>query len=193
MGFESGVEALRRSAHEPEAFARFYDQHAERLLAYLARRVYDPDVALDLTAESFAQAYVSRRRFRGSTDGEAAGWLYRIARRQLARYFRKARVEREALERLGLEPPVLDDAQRARIEELADLVDLRSTLRLELERLSRANRDALQLRVIEELPYSEIARRLDISEHTARARVSRGLRALAAGLERSALIKETLA
>ena len=94
MGGEGGAEALRRSTREPEAFARFYDEHAEALLAYLAKRVFDADAALDLTAETFAQAYLARQRFRGSTDEAAAAWLYRIAKRQLARYFRKGRAER---------------------------------------------------------------------------------------------------
>ena len=183
MMVETAVDALRRSAREPEAFASFYDQHAGRLLAYMARRVYDADIALDLTAETFAQAYVARRRFRGVTDGQAAGWLYSIARRQLSRFFRKAKVERKALERLGLDSPVLDDDQRTRIEELAELVDHRDALRRELERLSTAHRDALELRVVEELPYAEVARRLGISEQAARTRVSRGLRSLACALD----------
>lgn len=182
MSPESAAGALRRSTREPEAFARFYDDHAEALLAYLAKRVFDADAALDLTAETFAQAYLARQRFRGSTDEAAASWLYSIAKRQLARYFRKGRAERKALRRLGIEPPRLDEEQHARIEELAELAALRSVLRVELGRLSRAHREALQLRVVEELPYPEVARRLSISEQTARARVSRGLKALAAAL-----------
>jgi RNA polymerase sigma-70 factor, ECF subfamily len=187
---EPGVHALLRSVREPEAFARFYDQHAARLLAYLAKRVYDAEVALDLTAEAFAQGYFARRRFRGTTDGEAKAWLYAIANRQLARYFRKGKAERRALERLGVQLPSLDEDERSRIEELADLDGLRVELRRELEQLSRAERDALELRVVEELPYAEVASRLGISEHAARARVCRGLKALAAALDRSPLMKE---
>jgi RNA polymerase sigma factor (sigma-70 family) len=183
MSAETGVQALRRSVREPEAFARFYDDHAEPLLAYLAKRVYDADVALDLTAETFAQAYVARGRFRGSTDGEAAAWLYKIAKRQLARYFRSGNVERKALRRLGIEPPQLDEEQQARIEELAEVAALRGALRAELGRLSPAHRDALELRIVEELSYPEVARRLSISEQAARARVSRGLKALASALD----------
>jgi RNA polymerase sigma factor (sigma-70 family) len=193
MGSETAVEALRRSSREPEAFVGFYDWHAQRLLAYFARRVYDADVALELTAESFAQAYIGRRRFRGSTDGAAAAWLYTIARRQLSRYFRTATVRRKALERLGLEAPLVDGAQRARIDELAGLDDLRVSVRIELARLSGPQRDALELRVVDELTYAEVARRLGVSEQAARARVSRGLRALAAALDSNRPGEETLA
>ena len=182
MRDETAAEALRRSAREPEAFARFYDVHAEALLTYLARRVYDADAAVDLTAEVFAQAYLARGRFRGSTNSTAAAWLYTIARRQLARYYRKRRVEGRAVRRLGIERPALDAQQEARIEELADLAELRMELHGVLGRLSVHNREALQLRVIDDLPYSEVARRLGTSEQAARARVSRGLKALAAAL-----------
>ena len=54
-----------------------------------------------------------------------------------------------------------------------------------LAALSEPNRQAVQLRVVDELPYQEVARRLNISEQTARARVSRSLSALAATLEQS--------
>lgn len=190
MNPESAAEALRHSAREPEAFVRFYDEHAEALLVYLARRVYNPEVAFDLTAETFAQAYAARGRFRGSTDRAAAAWLYKIARRQFAGYLRKGRAERRALARLGIEPPGLDEEQRARIEELADLESLRGTIRVELARLSGAQRAALELKVVEDLSYPDVASRLGISEEAARARVSRGLRALAAALDRSPRVKE---
>jgi RNA polymerase sigma-70 factor (ECF subfamily) len=170
----------------------FYDAHAESVLTHLTRRVYDADVALDLTAEIFAQAYSGRRRFRGSTDDEAAGWLYTIVRRQLSRYFRRGTAERKALQRLGIEAPTLDDEQRSAIESLAGLGELQTALRVELERLSGSQRDAIRLRVIEELSYADVATRLGISEHAARARVSRGLRALAAALDRNSM-RENLA
>jgi RNA polymerase sigma-70 factor (ECF subfamily) len=69
------------------------------------------------------------------------------------------------------------------IEELAGLDTLRAVLGHELRRLSRDQREALRLRVVEERPYPEVAVALGVSEQTARARVSRGLRALARALE----------
>jgi RNA polymerase sigma factor (sigma-70 family) len=192
MNDDSSAQALRRSRREPEAFARFYQEHAESLLAYLMRRVWDVDVALDLTAESFAQSYLSRRRFRGSTDAEAAGWLYGIARRQLALYFRRSAVEKRALQRLGLQAPRFDDEEEARLRDLAGPDDLRAVVRLELERLSAAQRQALQLKVVDELPYTDVADSLGISQQAARARVARGLKALAAALDRQPSLKEGL-
>jgi RNA polymerase sigma factor (sigma-70 family) len=171
---------------------RFYEEHAESLLAYVMRRVWDVDVALDLTAESFAQSYLSRRRFRGSTDAEAAGWLYGIARRQLALYFRRSAVEKRARQRLGLQAPRFGDEEEARLRDLAEPDGLRAAVRLELERLSAAQREALQMRVVDELPYTDVADSLGISQQAARARVARGLKALAAALDRQPSLKEGL-
>jgi RNA polymerase sigma factor (sigma-70 family) len=183
MTLNGPADHLRRSVHEPNSFGDFYDAYFDDLLSYLTRRTCDAEAGLDLTAESFAQAYLSRRRFRGSTDGEAAAWLYRIAKRQLARYFKKGRAERDACERLGLERPALDAESEQQIERFAALDERRATLRIELNELSPANREALRLRVVEELPYREVASRLAISEPAARARVSRALRALAETLD----------
>ena len=197
MGTERSADRLRRSVDNPDAFGGFYDAHFEGLLRYLTRRTCDAEAGLDLTAETFAQAFLSRRRFRGTSDAEAAGWLYRIAKRQLARYFNKGRSEREACERLGLAQPDLDRETARQIEQLAELDELRTTVRAEVGCLSPAHRDALRLRVVEELPYPEVARRLAISEAAARARVSRALRALVEPLQhldrsRHQLAEETL-
>ncbi len=164
--------ALRR------AFGEFYAAESEALLVYFARRTLDAHAALDLCAETFAQAFAGRRRFRGGTDEEARGWLYAIASRQLARYLRAGAVERRNVERLGIVMPLVTDDDVAQIEERAGMAMLRGTLQTELARLSEAQRAALQLRVVEQLPYDEVARRLELTEPAARARVSRALRTL---------------
>ena len=164
-------------------FASFYREHAEKLLVFFVRRTYDSDVALDLVGETFAEAFGSRKRFRGTTQADAAAWLYAIARHQLSRYVRKGRAERRALMRLGVEIPVLEDADYERIVDLAGLREVRELVTTELAGLPPRHREAVVLRVVDELPYDEVARRLEISEQAARARVSRGLKAIAAAME----------
>ena len=74
-------------------------------------------------------------------------------------------------------------AETERILDLAGLGSLRAVIAQELSRLSGEQRDALQLRVVDELPYADVASRLGISEQAARMRVSRGLSALARAVE----------
>jgi RNA polymerase sigma factor (sigma-70 family) len=160
---------------DADAIARLYDRHARTLLAFLARRTAEPEVAVDLLAETFASAFKDRRSFRGD---DPLAWLYGIARHQLADYFRRGRVERRALARLGVQRRALTDAEYDRIEELAGSRELRDEVAAALASLTPEHRDAVRLRVVEERPYPEVARSLGISEQTARARVSRALRAL---------------
>lgn len=176
-----------------EAFSSFYERHADRLLRFFARRVYEPQTAMDLTAETFAQAFISRARFRTGGEREAGAWLQVIANRQLARYFRKGRAERRALRRLGLEVPRLSAEDASEVVELAGLADLRTVVRRGLSDLSDQHREALLLRIAEERPYREVAERLGISEQAARARVSRGLKALAVAIDNDAELNEVTA
>ena len=60
----------KHTLRTPAGFAAVYRTHARSILILLARRTYDPEAALDLTAEKFARAFEARRRFRGSTEEE---------------------------------------------------------------------------------------------------------------------------
>jgi RNA polymerase sigma-70 factor, ECF subfamily len=178
----SDAELLARSARDPEAFGIFYDRYAERLLIYFARRTWDAQEAADLTAETFAAAFAARRGYR-DTGAPAFAWLLGIARHQLHRALRRRRIDDRARRRLGIERVALDDASLARIEELADLRATRAAVSAALEQLPPAMARAVELRVSEELPFAEVARRLDCTEGAARVRVTRGLQKLANLLE----------
>jgi RNA polymerase sigma-70 factor (ECF subfamily) len=167
---------------EPRLGDRRFDElwaaHAESLLRFFVRRTMDQEAAVDLVAETFAAAFIGRRRFRGSSDEQVAAFLFGIGRRQLAQWYRRGTVRRRALERLGIERPTLDDESFARIEELARSAPERAAIAEALRRLSAEHQEALRLRVVEERDYGEVAAALGVSEQTARARVSRALRAL---------------
>lgn len=166
-----------------EGFVALYRRESPMLLTFCARRVLDAETALDLVAETFAQAFKARASFRGRTHEEARAWLLTIARRQIARYLHKGRLDRRLVERVGFEVPAMAPDEIAEVERRAGLPELRGTLGAELAKLSDDQREALRLRVIEEQSYAQVARSLGITEATARARVSRGLRAMSVALE----------
>jgi RNA polymerase sigma-70 factor (ECF subfamily) len=176
---------VSRPCLDDQQLAAGYRRDARRLLIWLTRRTYDAQQAVDLVAETYARAWASRRRFRGDpADPEAlAAWTFGIARHVLADALRRGRTERQAFERLGVQPPVLAPDELTRLEELAELGSLRAALAVALEDLSPEQRDAVRLRVVDELDYPAIARRLGISEEAVRARVSRGLRTLALAMD----------
>ena len=77
----------------------------------------------------------------------------------------------------------VDDRSLERIEELAGLEELRRDVDQALAKLTPIVAEAVQLRVLLELPYAEVARRLGCTEGTARVRVARGLTLIADALE----------
>ena len=97
-----GTLAAMKDADE---FAELYEREAETVLLFVTRRTLDAEVALDITAETFAQAFRGRRGFRGSTAPEERAWLFTIARRQIGRWVRRGSVERRALNALGANVP----------------------------------------------------------------------------------------
>jgi RNA polymerase sigma-70 factor (ECF subfamily) len=180
------AELLSASSSDPEAFGVFYDRHAAAVLAFLMRRTGSAQLAADLVAETFAAAFISRRRYR-DTGAPALAWLLGIARHKLAGAVRSERVERRARKRLALERIEVDDRSLERIEELAGLEELRRDVDQALAKLTPIVAEAVQLRVLGELPYAEVAQRLGCSEGTARVRVARGLTLIANALEVRAL------
>jgi RNA polymerase sigma-70 factor, ECF subfamily len=166
-----------------EGYHRLYEAASERLLGFFVRRAPDVETALDLWAETWAVAFERRRTFRGREGEQDEAWLFGIAYRQLARYRRSGAIERRALRRLGLERPVVSEEELDRVLELGIADALRGRVNGALAGLAPEHAAAVRLRVVEELPYPEVARRLGISQANARARVSRGLRTLATTLE----------
>jgi RNA polymerase sigma factor (sigma-70 family) len=180
---DEAVVPLGVPLHDARGFVALYRRESPMLLTFCARRVLDAETALDLTAETFAQAFRGRRGFKGATEVEARAWLLTIARRQIAGYLRKGELDRRLVQRVGIAVPTLAADEIAEVERRAGLPELRAALGAELAKLSGEQREALRLRVVEERSYEEVARSLGVTEATARARVSRGLRAMGAALE----------
>jgi RNA polymerase sigma factor (sigma-70 family) len=155
-----------------------YHAHARAVTGFLARRTGDPQLALDLVGETFLAALQERHQCRASGESGRSAWLYAIAGRKLIDHYRCSASARRMVERLAGElRPAAGDEMAAILR--FDAPSDRGQVVLDaFHALSGEQRDAVRLRVLEEHPYSFLAQELNISEPAARARVSRGLRAL---------------
>lgn len=158
--------------------SELYERHAADMLRYFMRRTFDHQLALDMVGETFATALENRAKFRGDSLDAARSWLYGIGSNLLNDFFRSGEIERRAMERLQMRQVPAGDDDIQRIEDLADLAPLRGVVADALNELDEENRDAVRLRVVEQLDYSEVAERLQTTEQAVRARVSRGLKRL---------------
>jgi RNA polymerase sigma factor (sigma-70 family) len=162
--------AAKTDAH---AFREVYDRYAEAIHRFHLGRTHIRDAALDLTAETFAQAWLSRGRFKDIAGGSAAPWLFAIASHVLFASVRRQRLERSACERLGILSAVdrADEASEPNELWLEGLDEALASLAPEV-------REAIRLRVIDDLSFEDVAERTGTSPGAARVRVHRGLAAL---------------
>jgi RNA polymerase sigma factor (sigma-70 family) len=174
---KTDAQLIKEARRSPEALGELYRRHAAGIRAWLASRT-SPGTASELTAETFAQAALSLRRFRDESGGSAAPWLHGIARNLLRRSYERSRIENAARRRLGM-PLDTHDADFSRVDERDRAERLEPALAAALDTLPETQRDALELRVVQELPYDQVASSLDCSETAARIRVMRALASLA--------------
>jgi RNA polymerase sigma factor (sigma-70 family) len=166
------------AAGDAAAFAVFYRRHVRGVMSFFRRRTGSPEVAFDLTAETFAAALEAAPRYEPRPD-PARGWLYGIAWNKLHEAQRRGAADDTTRRRLGMDPIVLTDEGIERIEQLGGPG---AALTL-LGQLPAEQGAAVRARVLDERPYEEIARELGCSESVVRQRVSRGMRTIKAKLQ----------
>jgi RNA polymerase sigma factor (sigma-70 family) len=158
-------------ATDPDAFEAFYRAHLEGVRRFVARRVADPHLAADLTAEIFLAAIDSAGTYSPSR-GVPASWLVGIARHVLAREFRRQSRDRDAMRRLSWRR-ALDGDSLARIEERIDAEREMRAVYAALAHLPERERALLELVAVDGLTITEAAAVLGVDPGTARVRLHR--------------------
>lgn len=178
----SDRELLLTSRSGRGGFEAFFCRHREAVLAFHAQRVREPELAADLTAETFAAALLAVHDDAHSLPDTPLAWLFAIAHRKLIDSYRRGQVEQDARRNLPLEPVILEDADIERIGAMANDIDVVAEL---ARQLPPDQFDALRARIIDEREYTDIARELGCSPGVVRMRVSRALQTLRTTTEAS--------
>ena len=159
------------STTDEERFSTLFADTNLALLAYAVRRVADPADAADVVAETYLVAW---RRIGDVPSGDGARpWLFGVARRVLANFYRGER-RRSALA----------DRLRASLVEVVPPPDAGprtgSDVETALAGLDENDQEILRLVAWEELARDEIAIALGLSRTAVRVRLHRARRRLAA-------------
>jgi RNA polymerase sigma-70 factor, ECF subfamily len=139
------------STADADAFADLYEAHVDRIYAHTRARLGDPDLAEDLTAQTFLRAWQSRDRYRPLPDRPILAWLFTIANNLVVDHYRRRRRE---LVGVSVEPRAGDDNDPER-HALAS--DLRDEIRRALSRLKPEHQLIVTLRLVDGLDYDEIS------------------------------------
>ncbi len=158
-------------ARDPDAFEVFYREHLETVQRFVTRRVADPHLAADLTAEVFLAAVDSASSYRPDR-GAPAAWLVGVARHVLATEFRRQSRDRAVVRRISGRR-LLDADSLARIEERIDAEREARTLYAALACLSPRDRALMELVALDGLTVIEAAAVLGVTPGAARVRLHR--------------------
>ena len=150
------------------------DRHEKFLQKVVLRMTRDPEATKDVVQECFIKAYRRLGLFEGRSS--LRSWLYQIALNTARNRFRKT--HREIL---GHDTPEV--SVDARLEDHVMTLDVRAILLAEIERLPERQREALQLRVYDDLSFKEIADIMRCPYDTAKANYRHALMKLKSRLE----------
>lgn len=146
---QSDGELLRHIQHGAgEALAEFYRRFAPGLRGFFARRVGEEDALDDLVQETMVAAVHSIMRFRG--ESQVYTWLCGIARHKLLDHYGACRVR-----------PVPLEADVPGGDSPADQFCEAELVQAALARLPQDHRRAMELRYLDELPVTDVARSMN--------------------------------
>lgn len=160
-------------------FEQIHRKYQTRVYNLILRMVNDPEEALDLTQETFTNAWRSWDRFRG--DARVYTWLYQIAYNNCKNWF-KTRHRRRERESISLDDAIETDSGElsrdvadwsAAPESLLLSGEMSAQIRKAVDALAPEYRDILILAQWEELPYEEIARITGLSVPAVKTRLHR--------------------
>src|SRR5262245_37096563 len=161
-------------------FERFYRQHVDTVQGFLARRVSDPYLVADLTADVFLTAIDAAGGYRAAR-GTPIAWLFGIARRLVASEYRRGQREDRAAGRLAGRR-LVDEDDYARLEQRIDSQRQARALYRSMDLLSDGERAVLELVALDGLTVAQAAQALGVAGVAARVRLHRARRLLRAQL-----------
>lgn len=163
-----------RTKRDPEAFARIYDRYVKAIYRFAYLKLPGKEEAQDVTAETFTRAWQYLNENKQVTHVRAL--LYRIARNLIADFYRSGHASQTV--QLGIEIDMniaavtFEGELPTYFAEGADndrgsgrkLMEARAEMSLvlkQLETLKDDYRDVVMLRLIDDLPFADIAEILE--------------------------------
>jgi RNA polymerase sigma-70 factor (ECF subfamily) len=167
------MDLLERFAQgELEAFETVFRQFQGEVFGWIVRIVRDPEIAEDLTVETFWRIYRARSRFDPARSFGA--WARRIATNAALDYLKSVRPEVLLTENQAQVAPTDPAIQR----------DIREQIEQAFLHLPAKLQVVARLALIEQQPYEEIAQAVGISVGAVKSRVFRAVRLMRSKLQR---------
>ena len=161
---------------EFEALYTKYNQYIYRFLLKLTG--YNPDLADELTQETFYQVFLSLHRYRG--DSGVLTWICSIAKNVCCKHYQK---NPQMVDLNKVEPEAGKSAGQKSMEEAVEQKEQIALVVSEIMKLGEKYRDVLIYRLFFELSFREIGEIMGIKENSAKVLYHRGRRTIRVKLE----------
>ncbi|MBA7669708.1 RNA polymerase sigma factor YlaC [subsurface metagenome] len=158
---------------QADALGRLYEMYYERIFRFCVHRLFNKEIAEDVTSTVFLEVARSIRTFKGRTVQDFQNWLYAIAANQANAYIRKTSRRKE----------LLQEAVGSTTASATDSTDDSSELDwprlyVAILKLKPQHQTIVTLRFFENLKYEQLAKILNVKEATVRVTLHRILNEL---------------
>ena len=147
-------------------FEELYHSHYSYVYHYILKlKDYRDCIAEEITQESFYQAYLSLKRFRG--DCSIKSWLCQIAKNTYYNYMKTHSKESY------MEDSLLNNHDNMNLDTMTENKQLIIHIKEIISNLDERSQNVVIYRLFDELPYKEIGKLTGIREATAKVIFSR--------------------
>lgn len=162
-----------RAKTQAEALGRLYEMYYERIFRFCVHRLFNKEIAEDVTSAVFLNVARGIRDFAGRSEQDFRNWLYAIAANQANAYIRRTSRRKKLLaEAAGSIRPAAAGSADMSFE--PDWPGLYAAIL----KLKPKHQTIVTLRFFENFSYEQIAQILDVKEATLRVTLHRILNQL---------------
>jgi len=160
-------------AGDVEKLGLLFERYKRMLFGFFYRVIGNKEVSEDLVQNVFIRILRFKNQFRG--EGKFTTWMYRIARNEIADYFKKEK-------KFGYKEDINNLSEKIDGDPLAGQRSLKEEqlqlLNYALQKLSVENRELIIMNRYQGLKYKEIGEMLDVSEGAVKVRTFRAMNEL---------------
>ncbi|MBI2026882.1 MAG: sigma-70 family RNA polymerase sigma factor [Deltaproteobacteria bacterium] len=157
-----------------EAFEILYERHSSKVFSYLRRRLTRSEIVDEVFQQIFSKIHSSRHTYHNKYT--FLQWLFVVVKSTLIDERRKSSSQKET----SADPQLLENIDAPCISNENDFSGA-STF---LKDLSPVQKEVISFKIINDLSYEEIAKRLQISQSNARQILSRAYKKMRTVLKR---------
>jgi len=163
------------------AFSELVMRHQKQMMRVALRLTRDWNIAEDVVQESFIKAYQSLKGFEGRASFRS--WMYQITSNTAKNRLRTLSRETVNIDNLTVAEGSVAEGQLAE-------VDVKELIRQEIDLLPERQRQALNLRIFDDLSFKEIADIMDCPYDTAKANYRHALLKLRSRMEDNSMLRQ---